>query len=139
MKTQVITLTTHQPIEVLDLTSQVKNFVKEQAAQNGILVIASEHTTLGVVLNEKCDSLEKDMTEFLNRLAPADLPYRHNQVAVDGRPNAHSHLLSLVIPSQQTLVIENGSLQLGQWQSVFAVELDGPRPLRKVHLTLITV
>jgi secondary thiamine-phosphate synthase enzyme len=137
LKQTIITLKSDRSLQIHDLTEAVRRFVAESGVRDGLLVAASQHTTMGVAINEKCEHLEKDMIRFLEKLAPAAGDYEHNRHAVDGRPNAHSHLLSLVIPSSVTIVVSNGELQLGSWQSVFAVELDGPRPSRKIRLTLI--
>lgn len=132
-----VRLATQQPLELIDISAEVRSFFKEFPVREGLLHVASQHTTLGVVLNERCEELQKDMLDFLREVAPAQRDYRHNKVAVDGRPNAHSHLLGLLIPSQLSLVVADGRLELGRWQSVFAVELDGPRPERTISLTLI--
>lgn len=126
-----------QPIEIIDITDPIVAFVREAKLESGILHVASSHTTLGLILNEKCDNLQRDMKTFLESLAPADNNYLHDRVAVDGRANTHSHLLSMFLPSQLSLVLENGVLNLGSWQSIFAVELDGPREERKIQLTLM--
>lgn len=137
MKTQKnLEIASSQPIDFIDITESVRAFVRSSNAGDGLLTVASLHTTLGLVLNERCEELQKDMIDFLRRLAPPEIRYRHNQVAPDGRPNAHSHLISLLLPSQLTIVVSGGRLSLGEWQSIFAVELDGPRPVRKIHLTL---
>lgn len=130
-----IRLRTKNSLEVADITPQVKEFAQSCGLRDGLIVVASRHTTFGVVVNERCEKLQADMIDFLKRLAPAEGEYRHNRVAGDGRPNAHSHLLSLMVPSQVTLVVEDGGLDLGSWQSIFAVELDGPRKSREIALT----
>jgi secondary thiamine-phosphate synthase enzyme len=135
LKQTIITLKSDKPLQIHDLTEAVRQFAVGSGVRDGLLVIASQHTTMGVVINEKCEHLERDMIRFLEKLAPARGDYEHNRHAVDGRPNAHSHLLSLVVPSSVTIVVVGGELQLGSWQSVFAVELDGPRPTRKIHVT----
>ena len=134
---QQIKLVTEQPLELIDISAQVRGFFERNAIEAGLLHVASQHTTLAVAVNERCEALQQDMLNFLQDLAPAQRDYRHNRIAVDGRPNAHSHLLALLIPSQVSLIVADGRLELGQWQSVFAVELDGPRPERNVTLTLI--
>jgi len=152
-----IRLQTTKAVEVVDITSQVRDFTKSSGLRDGLIVVASRHTTLGVAINERCEKLQADMVDFLVRLVPPDGEYRHNLVAGDGRPNAHSHLLSLMVPSQVTLVlhrqnlmvrtvphlqlsrerdvVEDGELDLGSWQSIFAIELDGPRKSREIALT----
>jgi secondary thiamine-phosphate synthase enzyme len=132
-----LTFTTQKPIEIIDITLFVKEFVEKIGLKEGLLTVASPHTTVGVVLNEHCEKLEQDMIDFLGRLAPPQAGYRHDQVASDGRPNAHSHLLSLLLPSQLTIVVSGGKLNLGTWQSLFLIELDGPRSSRKLNLTLM--
>lgn len=136
LKRKTLNLASRRPIQILDVTEEARAFVADSGVQEGILIAASQHTTMGVVINEKCEHLEKDIVRFLEKLAPAKGDYEHDRHAVDGRPNAHSHLLSLVVPSQVTLIVSAGELELGSWQSLFAVELDGPRPARKIHLTL---
>lgn len=136
LKRHIIDLSSSKALQLHDISDAVKSFAAAAGVRDGMVIVASQHTTMGVVVNEKCEHLEKDMIDFLQKLAPAGGEYRHNLHAVDGRPNAHSHLLSLVIPSSVNVVIADGVLQLGTWQSLFAVELDGPRPSRKIHLTL---
>ncbi len=134
---ETLTLVTRKPIEVVAITEPVTSLVTKRGWKNGLVHLASGHTTMGLVMNERCERLQEDMVDFLKRLVPPDAVYRHNSVTVDGRPNAHSHLASLLIPSQLTLVVKEGSLGLGPWQTLFAVELDGPRPDRKITLSFI--
>jgi thiamine phosphate synthase YjbQ (UPF0047 family) len=41
--------------------------------------------------------------------------------------NAHSHLLSMLVGSSESIPVVDGSMVIGQWQSVLLVDLDGPR------------
>jgi len=41
--------------------------------------------------------------------------------------NAHSHLLSMLLGSSESIPVVNGKMVIGQWQSVLLVDLDGPR------------
>lgn len=133
----LLDLNTQKSIEVIDITASVRDFVKTIRLKEGFLHLASQHTTMGLVVNERCESLQKDLVDFLGRLAPPRASYRHDEVAGDGRPNTHSHLLAHLIPSQVTLVVSGGEPELGSWQSIFAIELDGPRRSRKIHLTAL--
>jgi secondary thiamine-phosphate synthase enzyme len=79
------------------------------------------------------------MVTFLERLAPRDGDYLHNLDTVDDRPNAHAHLLGLFANTTECLMVRDGELQLGAWQSVFFIELDGPRPRRQVLVQALGV
>jgi secondary thiamine-phosphate synthase enzyme len=61
---------------------------------------------------------------------------RHNFNPVDGRLNAHSHLLGLFMNASETIPIAQGELLLGQWQSIFFIELDGPREERILRVQI---
>ena len=41
--------------------------------------------------------------------------------------NAHSHLLSMLVGSSESIPVTDGKMVIGQWQSVLMVDLDGPR------------
>jgi thiamine phosphate synthase YjbQ (UPF0047 family) len=44
--------------------------------------------------------------------------------------NAHAHLMSMLLGSSESLPLVNGVLQIGTWQSLLLLELDGPRQRR---------
>mmetsp|Transcript_2661 Transcript_2661/g.3799 ORF Transcript_2661/g.3799 Transcript_2661/m.3799 type:complete len:245 (-) Transcript_2661:56-790(-) len=41
--------------------------------------------------------------------------------------NAHSHLISMMLGSSESIPVVDGKMVIGQWQSVLLVDLDGPR------------
>lgn len=51
--------------------------------------------------------------------------------------NAHSHLLSMLLGSSESIPVVNCSMVIGQWQSILLVDLDpGPRDYRTVGVQL---
>lgn len=135
--THELTLTTSAPIEVVDITFAVRAWLRTQSVRNGLLTVRSPHTTARVTLNERDPALQRDMVTFLERLAPKAGDYAHNVHTVDGRDNAHAHLLGLFINASESLAVADGALAMGDWQSLFFVELDGPRTRRTVQLHLL--
>lgn len=131
-----IPLSSQKPMELLDVTAEVSAFVRETKIKNGLLNIMSQHSTASVCINESCEALEKDLLQFLKKLTHTEKTYEHDKIASDGRPNAHSHLLSYLTGCGQTLPIIDGKIQLGTWQKIFFVELDGPRPKREILLSV---
>lgn len=139
MLTHRLTVVTTRPIEILDLTSEIRAWVRDQGVPQGLLTVRSPHTTARITINEREPALQQDMIRWLETLAPADRPYGHNRAPVDDRLNAHAHLLGLFLNASESIPITGGDLDLGGWQSVFFLELDGPRPAREVALHLLTV
>jgi secondary thiamine-phosphate synthase enzyme len=127
-----IILRTVAPIEIIDITATVKARFRESGVRQGQVTVFSPHTTAFVCLNEKEQMLQRDMLDFLHRLVPADTDFRHNRNPVDGRLNAHSHLLGLFMNASETIPAADGGLLLGGWQSIFFIELDGPRDERRL-------
>jgi len=132
-----ITLATTEPIQVVDITDQVRQRCAQIGLRNGLVTLISRHTTAYVNLNEREAQLQRDMVTFLKRLVPRDGDYLHNLAPVDDRDNAHSHLLGLFMNASESIPIANGELLLGGWQSIFFIELDGPRAERSVTLQLL--
>ena len=130
----IIEVETKQNIEMVDLTSQIRSFVEEKNMENGLVNISTTHTTSGIVINENEPGLLEDMKNHLEKLAPKSANYEHDKV--DDRKNAHSHIKSIGLNPNQTIPIIDSQLKLGTWQSIFFIELDGPRQ-RKVNLTII--
>ena len=74
----------------------------------------------------------KDFQNALETLVPSNENYKHD--IIDN--NANSHIRSFLIGNSETIPLYNGKLDLGTWQSIFFVELDGPRT-RKVTVTIV--
>ncbi|MBI4411468.1 MAG: YjbQ family protein [Deltaproteobacteria bacterium] len=139
IKSEILKIGSQNPIELIDITPQVQTLVERQPLKNGLVVVTSLHTTAAVSINEKCGRLHEDFVRFAASLADPKARYAHNHEAIDGRSNAHSHLLKYFMSTSETIVLENGQLNLGAWQRIFFVELDGPRKSRQVNVTIIGV
>jgi secondary thiamine-phosphate synthase enzyme len=139
-----LTLATHEPIEFLDITDDVAELVRTAGVRDGLVSIFSRHTTAAVRIQEDEPLLLEDLRAFLQRLAPSHAHYQHNDFRVrtvhmheDERPNGHSHCLQLLLGTSETVPVLEGELQLGTWQRIFMVELDGPRPHREVLVQVL--
>jgi secondary thiamine-phosphate synthase enzyme len=132
-----IELVTTAPIQLIDITARVRERVQVNGLRHGLVTLISNHTTARVNLNEHEERLQQDMVTFLKRLVPRDGDYGHNIAPVDDRDNAHAHLLGLFANASESIPVMDGELLLGEWQAVFFLELDGPRPRRQVTVQLL--
>jgi secondary thiamine-phosphate synthase enzyme len=130
-------LSTTQRAQMIDLTQLVRRWVRESGVRDGLLTVMSPHTTARITVNENEEELQHDMLRFLDRIAPNDDHYGHNQAPVDDRLNAHAHLVGLFINASESIPIADGEVLIGNWQSIFFIELDGPRERREVLLHLL--
>jgi secondary thiamine-phosphate synthase enzyme len=143
--TFTLNFTTSRAPEFVDITDRVTGFLQESGVQNGMALVFSRHTTGAIKINEQEPLLLQDMEELLERLAPRKGNYRHNDFSIrtvnmteDEGPNGHAHCQQLILGASETIPVVDGRLQLGQWQSIFFVELDRPRP-REVLVQLLGV
>jgi secondary thiamine-phosphate synthase enzyme len=142
--TKHIDLETTEKIEFLNITNQIKNIIAKSRIKNGIVNIYSQHTTTAIRINENEPLLIKDIKGFLEKKAPSTLCYNHDNIdnrkdCPDDEPrNAHSHLKSFLLGTSETIPLLNKQLPLGKWQSIFFVELDGPRK-RKIIVHIIGI
>ena len=119
--------------EFVDITDRLREEVRRAGMRMGRLHLQSLHTTLGLAVNENEPLLLRDFQGLLERIAPAGAGYEHDDfarrmdVAMNEPVNGHAHCRQLLLTGFTTVLVEDGDLVLGQWQSVFAVELDGPR------------
>ncbi len=124
---------TSHATEFVDLTKRLRDEVRKSGLRTGRIHLQSLHTTLGLAVNENEPLLLRDFQHMLERLAPGDAGYEHDdfarryEIAVDEPVNGHAHCRQLLLTGSATLLVEDGTLVLGRWQSIFAVELDGPR------------
>lgn len=140
---RTLQLYTDECLQFVDLTAALRQFVEDSGFLNGILNVQTRHTTTGIIVNENEPLLLEDLKKCLERLAPSTVSYRHDDFDIrtenltpDERPNGHAHCKALFLRSSETLNIYNGELDLGRWQRVFLIELDGARP-RTVSLTIL--
>ena len=130
VKNHSIKINTNRNFEIIDITSTINELID---VENGIISIFSKHSTSAIVVNENESGLLNDLEFTLNNLITEKFTYQHDRID----DNAKSHLKSFLLSSSECLPIKNGRLDLGTWQSVFFIELDGPRHGRTISLTII--
>jgi secondary thiamine-phosphate synthase enzyme len=119
-------------IEIVDITDPVAQVLDGSGIASGAVTIFTQHTTTAININEREAGLQEDMIKFLAKFAPPEAGYLHDKNAGDGRKNAHSHISTLFMSASATIPVVDGKLAIGRWQSVFFIELDGPRKGRTV-------
>ena len=137
---------TREAIQFLDITDEITDVVHQTGVSDGIVTIVSRHTTMAVRIQEAEPLLLDDLLGMLKRLAPQDVHYQHNDFRIrthhmhdDESPNGHSHCLQFLLGTSETVPVVDGELALGDWQRIFLVELDGPRPKREVLIQTVGV
>jgi secondary thiamine-phosphate synthase enzyme len=126
-------LDSHEKIELIDITKAVVAAVEDSGVTAGICLVSSMHTTAAVMVNENEEGLVRDIVNKLAEDFPRRGTWLHNLID----DNAHSHLAAAYMGPSVALTVTEGSLSLGQYQSIFFLELDGPRSGRKIVVEVL--
>ena len=123
--------------QIMDITRDVVTALneinKQNKMDNGIVNIFTKHSTSSIRVNENEKGLLLDFEKALKDIVKEKDNYKHD--FIDN--NAASHIRAFLLGSSETIPIVDGRLDLGTWQSIFFIELDGPRTNRTVDLTFI--
>ncbi|GAB6054856.1 secondary thiamine-phosphate synthase enzyme YjbQ [Methanobacterium movens] len=129
---KTVNINTSKRVQMRDITGDVEKILKTVTLSQGIINIFSRHSTSAIIINEHETNLLRDLEDTLEALVPENEGYGHN--TIDN--NADAHVRAILLGGSQSLPFENGKLDLGTWQSLFFVELDGPRT-RKIKITIM--
>jgi secondary thiamine-phosphate synthase enzyme len=111
--------------ELIDIASEVAEYVKKRDYNNGVLYLFVPHTTAAITINENADpSVQKDIKYTLNNLIPQLNNYTH----LEG--NSDAHIKATLVGSSTFVFIERKEIVLGTWQGIYFCEFDGPRNRR---------
>jgi len=117
-----IQVKTRASCDLVDMTGEIVGIVQKSGIRQGLCCVFVTHTTAGVTINENADpDVVRDLLMGLDRMAPLKGGYRHAE------GNSAAHIKTSLVGPSLNIIIEDGKLILGTWQSVFFCEFDGPR------------
>ncbi len=123
-----ITIQTRKRTDFIDISKEAEAFVREHEMISGILTVYVPHTTAGITINENADpDVMADIQTVLDRLVPWRGGYLHSE------GNTAAHVKASLMGSSVQVIVRDGVICGGTWQSIFFCEFDGPRT-RKVWL-----
>jgi secondary thiamine-phosphate synthase enzyme len=109
-------------VEMIDISEEVCNFIRETGLTKGLAVVFTPHTTAAVTINENADpDVCRDLVMAINKIVPMQDGYHHFE------GNSAAHLKSSLFGASETLIINDGKISLGTWQGIYFCEFDGPR------------
>ena len=133
MFTETISIQTSSSFSCHAITNQIESIIECVTQLEGVVCVSSMHTTTALIVNEMEERLILDLKQWLEKLAPPLQGYKHDDLHLrdnipeDEPKNAHSHMQALLLGNDVSVPFKDGKLQLGQYQDVILVELDGPR------------
>jgi len=122
------TVSTRNREDIVNITRQVEDIVRESGIKNGIVLVYVPHATALLIVDEDEPGLRRDYITKLLQLFPREGDYLHNRID----DNANAHLASAFVGSSRVFPLVNGRIIRGTWQEILLVDMDGPRTRRVV-------
>ena len=120
--------------DICDITLELDQLISKSDIAFGSLCATIVGSTGSITTIEFEPGVVKDLKMAINRLAPPGLEYEHEKAWHDG--NGHSHVQAALLGPSIALPIRNGSLKLGTWQQVVAINHDNHPRTRKIEVTI---
>src|SRR5476651_510267 len=119
---ETIIIQTKKIKKVNKITNKIQEIEKKNRADTVMCVLFVKHTTACITTADLDPGTDLDMLDAFEAIMPK-LPYRHPH----NPSHAPDHIMSSLIGTSVAIPVSNNKLDLGTWQRVVLVELDGPR------------
>ena len=131
----VFTVHTKGNTDIIDITPQIRNVVYNHVLQNAVVYVYAQGSTVSITNIEFEPGLLVDLPEALERIAPVNSNYHHDEMRHDG--NGYAHVRASIIGNSTHIPLIDGVLQLGQWQQVVLIDFDNKARARKVNVQIV--
>lgn len=131
------TLATAGDGEVLDVTGHARKAIDNSGLHDGLCTVFVAHSTCGVTTVEYEPGCTADFNRVLERIAPEDDRWEHNERNAD--TNGHSHARAALIGPSVTVPFAGGELLVGTWQKIVCVDFDDRPRSRRLVVQLLGV
>lgn len=122
--------------DIIDITPQVSDIVKDSRTKDGICLVFSSSSTSAITTIEYEDGAIKDLKRALEIVAPMNKDYEHCKKW--GDCNGFSHVRAALMKPGLAVPIEDGRLVLGTWQQIVFIDFDNKPRDRKITVKIIS-
>jgi len=133
--TKSITFKTKGNCDMIDITAQVADEVKQSEVNNGAVTLFISGSTAGITTIEYESGLLGDFRNMWDRVIPQNIPYEHNKTWGDG--NGHSHVRASMLGASLTIPFAGKRLVLGTWQQIVFIDFDNRSRSRELVLQIM--
>ena len=133
--TKTIRVKTKGEDDIIDITNQTSKVIESSEIKNGTVTIFVSGSTAALTTIEYEPGLLSDFPKMLERVAPKNIDYGHDQRWHDG--NGHSHVRASLLGPSLTIPFSNRNLMLGTWQQIVLLELDTRSRERNLVLQIL--
>lgn len=108
----------------------MQQIIKESSIANGLLTVFCPGSTGAITTVEYESGVLQDLKQALERIAPADIPYKHDERWGDG--NGFAHVRAALMKPSLSIPLVSGKMTLGTWQQVVFIDFDNRERHREI-------
>ena len=120
--------------DIINITDQVQKAVEESKIKEGTCFVFVPHSTCAISTIEYEPGLIQDIKDALERIAPVDAKYAHDDKWGDG--NGYAHIRATFMKPSFVVPIEKGRLMLGTWQQIILIDFDNRAREREIIIKI---
>lgn len=128
----IVSVSTQGFNDIIDITSDVRACCQQSGVRDGLAHLFVAGSTAALSTIEYEPGAVADLKQALERIAPMDGHYRHNEAWGDG--NGYAHVRAALMKPSLTIPIADGELVLGTWQQVILLDFDNRPRRRTIHV-----
>lgn len=118
-----------------EITRDVTRWVAAQGIGTGLLTLFCRHTSASLTVQENAAAeVRDDIVRWLDRIAPEDATYAHDDEGPDDMP---AHLKSMLTGVSLSVPVIEGRPALGTWQGIYLCEHRRSSHRRRIALHLL--
>jgi len=133
--TKTIKLQTQGFSDILNITAQVLSILEGSSISDGLICVFCPGSTGSVTTIEYESGVLHDLKKALERIAPSDIPYRHDERWGDG--NGFAHVRAALMKPSLTIPLVSGRPTLGTWQQIVFIDFDNRKRHREIIVQII--
>jgi len=121
--------------DIVDITPRLLSILRRLLIANGLVTLFCPGSTGSITTIEYEPGVLQDLKEALERIAPSNIPYRHDERWGDG--NGFSHVRAALMKPSLTIPVVDGKLTLGTWQQVVFIDFDNRGRHRNIIVPIL--
>ncbi len=133
--TQTAEISTDIGTDIVDITGLVNQHLAQSRIKRGAVILFVPGSTGAITTIEYESGVLQDLADAIERLAPRDIPYAHDQRWGDG--NGYSHVRAALLGPSLHVPVVDGRLSLGTWQQVVLINFDNRARRRRLIIQVM--
>lgn len=133
--TEKFNINTRGFTDIIDITNKIQDLINVANVKNANTCIYVTGSTASITTIEFEPGLLKDLPEALERIAPVNYEYKHDQRWKDG--NGYAHIRAAIVGTSINVPVVDGNLALGTWQQVVLLDFDNKPRTRTIMIQII--